>query len=368
MAEKQGRYTIVDTTLTKMDATVVDELSGRQGDNGRIVYFAIKDGDLPHDLTGQDVNLNVKDSAGKVKIISGIYEHVSDAGGLFSLLIPGEVYQAIGDVQEAFLSVTDSKKSVVSSIPIAFTVFENGIVISANASQDYIGSVQKVIDSVKDGLEGMQSTYDKLEKDIASYIKTINDNAVALKAKENEFTQNNTFDKDITVKGSIKGTATEAKHAASADKATDATNATNANNAKSADSAKALVTTATLDNEMKVHSKTINGFGGTVTFTRVGNTVTVMSALYNNKANFKFNAFSIVYPSGTIPTGYRPARTFYGLWFDAETGSPNNRRTGMMTAYPDGQIGAQRTYVKDSNKDWTSLSGTYVTSDDMPKD
>ena len=55
MADKQGRFVILDTTLAKTDATLIDELSGRQGDNGRIVYFALKDGKFPHNLTGQEV-------------------------------------------------------------------------------------------------------------------------------------------------------------------------------------------------------------------------------------------------------------------------------------------------------------------------
>ena len=149
MADKQGRFVILDTTLAKPDATLIDELSGRQGDNGRIVYFALKDGQFPHDLTGQDVQLEVKDSAGKVKVIHGINERVSDEGGLFNLVIPAEVYQASGDVQEAYLAVVDDKGVKITSIPITFTVFENGIIISANASQDYLSSVDKMIAQVK---------------------------------------------------------------------------------------------------------------------------------------------------------------------------------------------------------------------------
>ena len=149
MADKQGRFVILDTTLAKPDATLIDELSGRQGDNGRVVYFALKDGQFPHNLDGQDVTLQVKDSAGKIKIVNGIYDMISATAGLFSMYIPKEVYQAAGNVQEAYLAVVDNNGVNITSIPIAFTVFENGIIISANASQDYLSSVDKMIAKVK---------------------------------------------------------------------------------------------------------------------------------------------------------------------------------------------------------------------------
>ena len=47
-AQSQGRYAVVNTLLDTTDVTLIDSLSGRQGDNGRVVYFAIKDGNLPH--------------------------------------------------------------------------------------------------------------------------------------------------------------------------------------------------------------------------------------------------------------------------------------------------------------------------------
>ena len=162
MADKQGRFVILDTTLNKTDATLIDELSGRQGDNGRIVYFALKDGQFPHDLTGQDVQLEVKDSAGKVKVIHGINERMSDKGGLFNLIIPAEVYQASGDVQEAYLAVVDDNGVKITSVPIAFTVFENGIIISANASQDYLSSVDKMIADVEKKIDDLAAYYDAL--------------------------------------------------------------------------------------------------------------------------------------------------------------------------------------------------------------
>ena len=215
MADKQGRFVILDTTLAKTDATLIDELSGRQGDNGRVVYFALKDGQFPHDLTGQDVQLEVKDSAGKVKVIHGINERVSDEGGLFNLIIPAEVYQASGDVQEAYLAVVDDKGVKITSIPIAFTVFENGIIISANASQDYLSSVDKMVADAYKKIDDLTTYYDTLNDKIDDLTNAVNKNQVAL------LNSNNTFNKALTVKGGITadlhGTADKAKTASNSD-------------------------------------------------------------------------------------------------------------------------------------------------------
>ena len=205
MAEKQGRFVILDTTLAKTDATLIDELSGRQGDNGRIVYFALKDGDMPHNLDRQDVQLSVKDAAGKIKVLTGIYDMVSATAGLFSMLIPAEFYQAAGDVEEAYLAVIDDKNMVISSIPITFTVFANGIILSANASQDFISSVKKAVDEayslvngLNDSITAQTAAYNTLKDSLQTIIGQINSNQVALKTGSNKFTEANEFDDQVT--------------------------------------------------------------------------------------------------------------------------------------------------------------------------
>lgn len=217
MTQKQGKFVVIDTTLTKTDATLVDELSGRQGDNGRIVYFALKDGNLPHNIDGQDVKLSVKDASGKVKVLTGIYDRINVTAGLFSMLIPAEFYQSAGDVEEAYLSVIDNASTTISSIPITFTVFANGVIISANASKDYIDSIQKILDefneritTTSNNLETVRTAVNSLNDAITNYTDLVNTKAVAVKTSTNEFTENNTFDKDITVKGAINGNADSA--------------------------------------------------------------------------------------------------------------------------------------------------------------
>ena len=203
-AQSQGRYAIVNTLLDTTDVTLIDSLSGRQGDNGRIVYFAIKDGNLPHNLDGQNVVLTAKDSAGKVKQISGVHDMISATGGLFSMLIPGEMYQSAGDIEEAYLSVQDGAGTVISSIPVTFTVLANNILFTANASKDYIDSVQQAIDEansrisgLNDNIKAQQLAYETLKTSVENMAGQINSKQVAMLNVANHFTETATFDKGI---------------------------------------------------------------------------------------------------------------------------------------------------------------------------
>lgn len=208
MTQTQGRYVVVDTTLSITDSTPIKELNGRQGDNGRIVYFALKDGRLPHNLDGQDVALEVKDAAGKIKVVNGIYDMVSATAGLFSMLIPAEVYQAAGDVEEAYLVVKDDKATVISSIPITFTVFANGIILSANASQHYIDTIQKVIDEFNKkigitsaSLETQENALKTLTSTLENINNQINTAQLAGVNVQNTFKELQHFDGGATLNG-----------------------------------------------------------------------------------------------------------------------------------------------------------------------
>ena len=204
-AQSQGRYAVINTLLDTTDVTLIDSLSGRQGDNGRIVYFAIKDGNLPHNLDGQNVVLTAKDSAGKVKQISGINDMISATGGLFSMLIPGEMYQSAGDIEEAYISVQDGAGTVISSISVTFTVLANNILFTANASKDYIDSVQQAIDEansrisgLNDNINAQQLAYETLKTSVDTLAAQVNSNQVALLNVANHFTDTATFDKGVS--------------------------------------------------------------------------------------------------------------------------------------------------------------------------
>ncbi|MBJ7690625.1 BppU family phage baseplate upper protein [Weissella confusa] len=203
-AQSQGRYAVVNTLLDTTDVTLIDSLSGRQGDNSRIVYFAIKDGNLPHNLDGQNVVLTAKDSAGKVKQISGVQDMISSTGGLFSMLIPGEMYQSAGDVEEAYLSVQDGVGTVISSIPVTFTVLANNILFTANASKDYIDSVQQAINEansrisgLNDNIKAQQLAYETLKTSVENLAGQIDSKQVSMLNVANHFTETATFDKGV---------------------------------------------------------------------------------------------------------------------------------------------------------------------------
>lgn len=432
-----GRFAIVDTVLSKTDATIIDALSGTQGDSGRIVNFALKDGSFAHNLDGQDVSLQVKDAAGKVKVVNGIYDLIDVTRGLFSMLIPAEVYQAAGDVEEARLVVTDSNNTVISTIPITFTVFANGIIISANASKEYLSSVQELIDAsnqkiadLQSGVNVQQTAYETLQRSLDNITAMIDNNQVPTLGGNNDYLSTNTFEKNIVAKGGVtgdlKGHATISdvadtqhidfqykkdidlntlpdKSEIYTQKIMYFSSPTALKNAP-ANVSRGLVETfvqatgsilqrftCVIDGNENVYhrfiyswdanentatygkwfserdakTKSIKAFGGTVYFTRIGNTVTVSADI--ESTNFKISAFSVAYSSGTIPAGYRPAVDYAGIVMETPTWLKNsNRNPGAIQFGVSGWIGARSAFVKDDLKSWITLAGTYVTNDSMP--
>lgn len=219
MAQTQGKYVVVDTNLSISDSTPINELNGRQGDNGRIIYFALKDGRLPHNLDGQDVTLEVKDAAGKIKVVNGIYDMINATAGLFSMLIPAEVYQAAGDVEEAYLVVTDNRSLVISSVPITFTVFANGIILSANASQHYIDTINKAIDDFNERIGTTSASIEIQEnalKTLTSTLENINNQIKTAQLAgtnvQNTFKEQQHFDGGATLNGKNIALDDEAVH------------------------------------------------------------------------------------------------------------------------------------------------------------
>ncbi|GAK32058.1 hypothetical protein WOSG25_270040 [Weissella oryzae SG25] len=203
-ANTVGRFVIVNTLLNTTDVTLIDQLNGRQGDNGREIFFWLKKGDLPFDISNKDIKITVKDAGGKVKQISGIKDVIKADAGQFSMIIPSEMYQAAGDIQEGYISVIDTDGTVVSSIPIMFNVLSNNIIITSNPSNDYIDTIEKVITEAKvklanisDTLEMQQAAYDALKVSLTAIIQQINDKQVAILNGDNDFSGANTFAQPI---------------------------------------------------------------------------------------------------------------------------------------------------------------------------
>ncbi|MDV8931143.1 BppU family phage baseplate upper protein [Leuconostoc citreum] len=203
-AQKQGKFTIVNTNIDMTEATVINAMNGRQGDDGRKIYFALKDGQVPHNLTGEDIYIAVKDAAGKIKRVSGVAEWVSRTGGLFAMLLPQDMYQAAGQIQEAYIAITSDSGSVVSSIPITFTVIENNIIFTANASKDFIDTVDETIKQATDKINDISqkistqsAAYDALSGGLNSIMDKFKEKKVASLNTDNKFTGINEFSHSI---------------------------------------------------------------------------------------------------------------------------------------------------------------------------
>lgn len=348
MTEVDGRYAVINTQLNVTEATLVESMSGRQGDDGRIVYFSLRDGQFPHNLTGQDVSLEIKDSIGKIKVIHGFYDMVSIERGLFSMLIPSQFYQAAGDIEEGYLKVTDATGIVITSVPITFSVRGNGVILTANASQDFIDTIEKIIKEadkqiadLNGRIEPQKLAITTLQQSIDEATALINAKQVATQNSANDFTANNTFEKDVTVKGAIRGKSDSAIIADSIQK------------------------TARLDNLESVHSVDIKLLGGTLSLYRAGNIISVASNIKNSMVVFK--QYAQIAPTNTVPVGYRPI-AFTGTLNLHQADWLENRESGQIVLELDGSITTKNTF----NKNTTEASdlevfGSYVTNDDMPR-
>jgi hypothetical protein len=213
-AQIAGKFAVVNTLLNMTDVTLIEQLNGRQGDNGREVFFWLKNGNLPYDISNKDIKITVKDASGKIKEISTVKDVINAKAGQFSMIIPAEMYQASGDIEEGYISVSDETGMVVSSIPIMFNVLGNNIIITANASNDYIDSIQKLIDDVQakanlaiqdvdlktqtlaNAVGAQQLLYDTLKSGLADLTAKLNGSQVAMLNEANIFT--------IPIEGSFK--------------------------------------------------------------------------------------------------------------------------------------------------------------------
>lgn len=213
------QFVELNTDLDYNGTTYVPELNGRQGDNNREVYFFIKRGVRPFDLSDKTMTLFMKDAVGGVKTASTINDRAGITAGRFSLLIPKEFYQAEGDTQESFLQIKKDD-SVLTTIPLAFKVIANGMSVTQSQSTVYIDSVQKILDelaprieSTTAGVEANQNAMRALTANIEALNQTYNIDLLGKKTQFNEWQENNTFDKDVTVKGNLHANADNAKHA-----------------------------------------------------------------------------------------------------------------------------------------------------------
>ncbi|MCK8605129.1 BppU family phage baseplate upper protein [Leuconostoc citreum] len=412
-----NKYAIVNTQLNQMDATLIEQLNGRQGDGGRVVNFSIRDGEMPHDISNQNISLVVKDYQGKIKVISTITNIISSIGGLFSMIIPPEMYQAAGEIEVGYLRISDSSNVVITSIPITFNVLANNVIMTSNASDDYIDTVQKLIDEadsrikvVSDNIEAQQIAFNSLQVSLQNTNNAINSHQLPTLSGKNLWSEENTFIEPISgvlkaqqiVDGTDFNTLTSPGLYQGS--------GTFPNSPFPVSKMAYIITVEKMNNGFLVQRisqfgpKYINYYlrakvdvgwqdyerlqyyqdNQTVVSTRVLNNNimislersanTVMLTIQNYDPNSKYIPdWSLFAPVGTIPNGYRPTSmvvmTAEHSRGNKDAGTISDTRTGNLAVSPDGSMFTRQFDMPifgNFGSPYIVATGTWITQDEFP--
>ena len=207
-------YTQVDTTFNGDVAVKIDELSGRQGDNMRLVYLQLVQTSsgvtTPWNLSNRGVELGGKDYQGRVKL-TNTATVTNAAKGLIILSVPSAFYQTVGDYQSAYLRIVQGS-TVVSTVNVAFSVYQDGLALTSGESVTYISQISQLVaqanalvDPLKTKIESTSSAADAVSTAVKAYQNEIASTGVAKVGSNNTFTGNQMFDQ-ITA-NSISGDA-----------------------------------------------------------------------------------------------------------------------------------------------------------------
>lgn len=209
-------YTQVDTTFNGDVAVKLDELSGRQGDNMRTVYLQLvqtvdgANAPTPWNLDGYTVELGGMDSQGRVKL-TNTATVTNSAKGLVALSVPGAFYQVVGDYQSAYLRIMQGS-TVVSTVNVAMSVYQDGLALTSGESVNYIGQVSQLvaqanalIDPLTTKIESASSATDAVSTAVKAYQTQLGSTGVAKTGSNNTFTGTQTFDQIVA--NSIGGDA-----------------------------------------------------------------------------------------------------------------------------------------------------------------
>lgn len=412
-----NKYAIVNTQLNQMNATLIEQLNGRQGDSGRVVNFSIRDGETPHDISNQNISLVVKDSQGKIKVISTITNIISSIGGLFSMVVPAEMYQAAGEIEVGYLRIADQSNVVLTSIPITFNVVANNVIMTSNASNDYIDTVQKMIDDANDkikilggNIDAQSLAFKSLQTSLQNMNDAINQQQLPTKTGSNTYTGDNVFTKPVV--GTFKpttitdgtdfdslvspghyqgsGTFPNSPYPANAvaydiyvEKLQNGFIVQKINQFGSSyvnSFMRAKVRTNWQDyerirfnrNKIDVYTKVINVNGVNISLTRTDNVV--MFNIQSYTANTKYaGQFSQWGDSGVIPVGFRPSIL---VTVNADHGSGQKQdgtasvaQDGLLSTGTDGGIYTRMFDMPLPNGNdipFIQASGAWITRDDFP--
>lgn len=208
-AEMNGRYAKIDTNISVSNAYLIPGLNGRQGDDGRRLYLQIVDNGLPHDLTGETVELEGRDAKGVIKTSVSLEHVYSYKAGTCSFLVPGAFYQAIGDYQTAYFVIKKNDQAI-STIPVAITVYEGATLMTSGESvtwfDEYNGQIQKYAKTLQDWISGSgdqiaanQKLIDSAQNSINNMVKQIQDNHLAKTTDNNDWSGSNHFTGPVTI-------------------------------------------------------------------------------------------------------------------------------------------------------------------------
>lgn len=234
-ATPQGKYVVLDTTVGSTRSVIVPQLSGHQGDSGRIVYLAIKDGTTPHNMDGQKLVLKAKDASGTPKVSDTMTAVDSSAGGLVQFTVPAQFYQADGPYSTAYFELrSTSSDTVISTINVSFEVLESATIMTTGQSEIYNNEMgnrmEKVNESITNQLKNLQeqvNTASTLVKTAQASLDAVSAaakaNSFATLSGDNKFTGNNNFGGTTTINNlssptidSLKNTLTNNINAVSA--------------------------------------------------------------------------------------------------------------------------------------------------------
>lgn len=210
-ADTQGKYVVLDTTVGSTRSVIVPQLSGHQGDAGRIVYLAIKDGTTPHNMDGQKLVLKAKDASGTPKVSDTMTAIDSSAGGLLQFTVPSQFYQADGPYSTAYFELrSTSSDTVISTINVSFEVLESATIMTTGQSEVYNNEMGNKMDevnaSITNQLKALQEQVDTASTLVKTAQASLDAVSAAAKANsfatlsgDNKFTGNNNFGGTTTI-------------------------------------------------------------------------------------------------------------------------------------------------------------------------
>lgn len=217
-ATMQGKYVVLDTTVGSTSSVIVPQLSGHQGDAGRIIYLAVKDGTTPHNMDGQKLVLKAKDATGTPKVSDTMTAVDSSAGGLVQFTVPAQFYQADGPYSTAYFELrSTTTDTVISTINVSFEVLESATIMTTGQSEIYNNSMSNTMESVNASINNQLQVLQDQVSNAATLAKmaqssldaltaAANANSFPILSVANTFTGNNTFNGTTTIENLVSPT------------------------------------------------------------------------------------------------------------------------------------------------------------------